>query len=76
MARLASLAGVVGFESKTMGPAVKHGCGTLVTGLACIVVGLFKFDFVGRVLARGEVSKSFGVGFIEVDLKVGPGLVS
>ena len=75
LARLASLAGVVRFESKTMGPAVKHGCGTLVTGLACVGVLLIKFDLVGRVLARGEVAEAFGVGFIKVKLEVGPSLV-
>ena len=68
LARLASLAGVVGFESKTMGPAVEHGCGTLVTRLAWVAVVLIKFDFVCRVLARGEVAKSLCVGFIEVKL--------
>ena len=51
LARLTSLAGVVGFESETMGPAVEHGGGVLVAWLASVVVGLFGFDFVGRVLA-------------------------
>ena len=51
LSRLTSLAGVVVFESETMGPAVEHGCGILVTWLAGVAVRLFNFDFVGRVLA-------------------------
>ena len=51
LARLTSLAGVVGFESETVGPAVEHGGGVLVAWLACVAVSLFDFDFVGRVLA-------------------------